>query len=42
MMPNQIHETDVETIGQFQRETEGLTEAGRPEVVELADGDALR
>ncbi len=40
-MPNQAHDTDVETIDQFQRETEGLQEAGRPEVVELSDGDTF-
>src|SRR5207249_11242713 len=40
-MPNQVHDTDVATIDQFQRETEGLSEAGRPEVVELSDGDTF-
>ena len=39
-MSNHAHDAHVATIDQLPRETAGLPEAARPEVVELSDGDA--
>src|ERR671935_2910227 len=39
-MTNHVDESHVATIDQLPRETEGLREATRPEVVELSDGDS--
>jgi len=39
-MSNHAHDTHVATIDELPRETEGLLEATRPEIVELSDGDA--
>ena len=38
-MSHHAHDSHVATIDELPRETEGLPEASRPEVVELSDGD---
>jgi FtsP/CotA-like multicopper oxidase with cupredoxin domain len=40
-MSSHMHDTHVETIERFPTATEGLPEAGRPEIVELSDGEAV-
>jgi hypothetical protein len=40
-MSSHMHDSDVQTVDRFPPGTEGLPEAGRPQIVELSNRDAF-